>query len=137
MASMFAAGFAINLVTATIAAVSVGIGIDFAIHFIVRYREELARHGGSGDGSAGSKRRHRAGAAGVGDQLGDGFRHPRVSRRCRCFAAYGLLTAVMIVMALVATLAVLPSLLVLITSDVERQVSEVDLDAPLPKPQAA
>jgi uncharacterized membrane protein YdfJ with MMPL/SSD domain len=33
------------------------------------------------------------------------------------FAAYGLLTMVMILMALVATLAVLPSLLVLITRD--------------------
>jgi len=33
------------------------------------------------------------------------------------FAAYGLLAALMIVMALVATPAVLPSLLVLITSD--------------------
>ena len=42
---MFLAGFAINLVTATIAAVSIGIGIDFAIHFIARYREDLERHG--------------------------------------------------------------------------------------------
>jgi hypothetical protein len=33
------------------------------------------------------------------------------------FAACGLLTALMIVMALVATLAVLPSVLVLVTSD--------------------
>ena len=44
-AFMYAAGFSINLVTATIAAVSIGIGIDFAIHFIARYREELDRHG--------------------------------------------------------------------------------------------
>ncbi len=33
------------------------------------------------------------------------------------FAAYGFLTAVMIVMALVATLAVLPGILVLVTAD--------------------
>jgi len=39
------AGYSINLVTATIAAVSVGIGIDFAIHFIARYREGLDRTG--------------------------------------------------------------------------------------------
>ena len=33
------------------------------------------------------------------------------------FAAYGLLTAIMIMMALVATLVVLPGILVLITKD--------------------
>ncbi len=133
---MFAVGFAINLVTATIAAVSVGIGIDFAIHFIVRYREELARHGGretavrvasEGTGLA-------LLASAISSAMGFGI---LAFAPMPLFAAYGLLTAVMIVMALVATLAVLPSLLVLITSDVERQVSEVDLDAPLPKPQAA
>ena len=39
---MYVAGFSINIVTATIGAVSIGIGIDFAIHYTMRYREELA-----------------------------------------------------------------------------------------------
>jgi len=117
-AFMFTAGFAINLVTATIAAVSVGIGIDFAIHFIVRYREELARYGGreqavrvasEGTGLA-------LVASALSSAIGFGI---LAFAPMPLFAAYGLLTAVMIVMALVATLAVLPSLLVLITSDVE------------------
>ncbi len=38
-------GAALNIVTATIAAVSIGIGIDFAIHYIVRFREELGVRG--------------------------------------------------------------------------------------------
>jgi hypothetical protein len=44
------------------------------------------------------------------------------------FAAYGLLTALMIMMALVATLAVLPSLLVFITKDRQSPVGELPLD---------
>lgn len=115
-AFMEVAGYAINLVTATIAAVSIGIGIDFAIHFISRYREELDRHG----------ERYRAiddTAAGTGVAL--------VASACSSavgfgilalapmplFAAYGLLTAIMIMMALVATLVVLPSVLVSVTRD--------------------
>lgn len=115
-AVMYLAGFAINLVTATIAAVSIGIGIDFAIHFIVRYREELDRHGvramavritGEGTGLA-------LVASAISSAVGFGI---LALAPMPLFAAYGLLTAIMIVMALVATLIVLPSLLVLVTKD--------------------
>ena len=115
-AVMYLAGFAINLVTATIAAVSIGIGIDFAIHFIARYREELDRHGlraeavrisGEGTGLA-------LVASAVSSAVGFGI---LALAPMPLFAAYGLLTALMIVMALVATLAVLPALLVAITRD--------------------
>ncbi len=117
-AFMYLAGFAINLVTATIAAVSIGIGIDFAIHFIVRFREELARHGdrhaavratGEGTGLA-------LVASAVSSAVGFGI---LAFAPMPLFAAYGLLTALMIVMALVVSLGVLPSLLVLITTDRE------------------
>ncbi|MEM1335085.1 MAG: MMPL family transporter, partial [Actinomycetota bacterium] len=115
-AFMELAGFSINLVTATIAAVSIGIGIDFAIHFIARYREELVRHGrrdvairvtGEGTGLA-------LVASAASSAVGFAI---LALAPMPLFASYGLLTALMIVMALVATLAVLPSLLVLITSD--------------------
>ena len=117
-AFMYVAGYAINLVTATIAAVSIGIGIDFAIHFIARYREELARHGSrqlavrvSGEGT-GQALVASAASSAVGFAI-------LALAPMPLFAAYGLLTALMIVLALVATLAVLPSLLVLITCDNE------------------
>ena len=42
-AFMYAFDFGLNFVTATIAAVSVGVGIDYAIHMTQRFREELAR----------------------------------------------------------------------------------------------
>lgn len=114
--TMAAAGFAVNLVTATIGAISIGIGIDFAIHLVTRYREELHRHGnrdtamhatGAGTGvalvaSAGSSALGFAALAFAPMPL---------------FATYGLLTAIMITMALVATLLVLPPLLRLATHD--------------------
>ncbi len=115
-AVMELAGYAINLVTATIAAVSIGIGIDFAIHFIARYREELDRHGtrhtairvtGEGTGLA-------LVASAASSAVGFAI---LALAPMPLFAAYGLLTALMIVMALVATLAVLPSVLVLVTHD--------------------
>lgn len=124
-AFMEIAGYSINLVTATIAAVSVGIGIDFAIHLIARYREELERHGertkaveaaGQGTGVA-------LVASAISSSVGFGI---LALAPMPLFAAYGLLTALMILMALVATLLVLPSVLMLITTD--REASEtIDL----------
>ena len=115
-AFMERAGYSINIVTATIAAVSIGIGIDFAIHFISRFRQELesvgdrmdaVRLAGEGTGSA-------LVASAVSSAVGFGI---LALAPMPLFAAYGFLTAVMIVMALVATLLVLPGILVMITRD--------------------
>lgn len=115
-AVMYLAGFAINLVTATIAAVSIGIGIDFAIHLIVRFREELERHGsreaavrtaGEGTGLA-------LVASATSSAVGFGI---LALAPMPLFAAYGLLTALMVILALIATLAVLPAMLVAINRD--------------------
>ncbi len=120
-AFMEVAGYSINLVTATIAAVSIGIGIDFAIHFIARYREELDRHGrrdtavritGEGTGVA-------LVASAVSSAVGFGI---LAFAPMPLFASYGLLTALMIVLALVATLAVLPSILMLVTRDADHDI---------------
>ena len=40
-AFMTLSGYTINVVTATIAAIAVGVGIDFSTHLTARYREEL------------------------------------------------------------------------------------------------
>lgn len=60
-------GFTINVVTATIAAIAVGVGIDFCTHFTVRYRDELAVD----DDPLAAVRRTAAGACG-GRKLGRG-----------------------------------------------------------------
>ena len=115
-AFMKVAGYSINIVTATIGAISIGIGIDFAIHLTMRYREELQRLG---------KRQTAVRKAGEG--TGIALLSSAVSSAVGffilafapmpMFASYGLLTAVMISMAAAATLLVLPSLLVLVTKD--------------------
>lgn len=110
-AFMYLFGFAINLVTATIGAVSIGIGIDFAIHFTERYREELARLGSPVDAV-------RATAEGTGVALVASALSSIIgfailaAAPMPLFASYGFLTAVMIAMALFASLVVLPSMLI-------------------------
>ncbi|HET6495862.1 MAG TPA: MMPL family transporter, partial [Thermoleophilia bacterium] len=115
-AFMNGAGYGVNVVTATIGAISIGIGIDYSIHFTMRYREEMKLHAtrvealaaaGTGTGGAlvGS-----AGSSIVGFAI-------LALAPMPMFASYGLLTAVMIAMALAASLLVLPSLLMIVTRD--------------------
>lgn len=113
-AFMYLAGYAINVVTATIGAISIGVGIDFAVHFTMRFREELGLGvtreqaltiAGAGTGSA------LFGSA-VSSVIGFAI---LAFAPMPMFASYGLLTAVMIVIASAATLLVLPSLLFWVT----------------------
>jgi predicted RND superfamily exporter protein len=109
---MAVAGYTVNVVTATIAAIAVGVGIDFSTHFTARFREEL--NGGSRRLDA--VRRAGAGTGGalvlsaVTSVLG--FTVMALAPT-PIFATFGTLTAVMIGLALVVSLVVLPSLLVL------------------------
>ena len=100
---MYVFGYGINLVTATIGAISIGIGIDFAIHFTMRYREELLRHetrieairaAGGGTGVA-------LLASALSSVVGFAI---LAFAPMPMFASYGLLTAVMIVMAAAGSL---------------------------------
>ena len=115
-ALMYVLGFTLNIVTATIGAISIGVGIDYAIHFTMRYREELDRIGerfaavratGSGTGAAliASATSSIVGFAIMG------------FAPMPMFATYGLLTALMIFLAAAASLVVLPALLVTVSRD--------------------
>jgi predicted RND superfamily exporter protein len=105
--------YEVNVVTATIAAIAVGVGIDYAVHFTVRFREEFAgepsrfpalRRAGEGTG----------GALAISALTSiTGFLVMAASPM-PIFATFGMLTAVMIVFALVVSLLVLPSLLLLV-----------------------
>lgn len=115
-AFMDVAGYSLNLVTATIGAVSIGVGIDFAIHMTMRYREELTRTGNRRvalHAAAGG-----TGVALVGSTVSSviGFTVLAFAPM-PMFASYGLLTAVMISLALLASLLVLPGLLLLVSRD--------------------
>lgn len=121
-AFMSVTGYTVNVVTATIAAIAVGVGIDFSTHFAVRYREELAECGDRVDAA----RRAGAGTGGalvlsaVTSVLGFSV---MALAPTPIFATFGLLTAVMIVLSLAVAILVLPSLLVVATRDrlVERE----------------
>ena len=113
-AFMYLFDFGLNFVTATIAAVSIGIGIDFAVHLTQRYREELNKAEdeiqameqavrGTGVALLASAATSIIGFAIMG------FAPMPV------FSAYGILTAVMIMMSATASLLILPTLLLLVS----------------------
>ena len=110
---MYLFGFALNYVTATIGAVSIGVGIDYSIHMTERFREEMHR--------ASSKvQALRQAASGTGMALLASAASSIVGFAIMSFApmpmfaSYGVLTALMIFLALSASLVVLPSLLLLV-----------------------
>ena len=114
LAFMTVFGIDINVFTATITAISVGVGIDYSIHFTMRFREEWRK-------SADRLDAVRLAAEGTGTALIlsaatsiTGFALLALAPM-PVFAAYGLLTAVMIALSLLASLTVLPSLLYLLT----------------------
>jgi len=120
---MYLADYTINPVTATIAAISIGVGIDFATHFTVRFKEELAgepsrfpalRRAGEGTGGALviSAVTSIAGFTVLG------------MAPMPIFAVYGVLTAVMIALAVLVTLLVLPSLLLFVTPSLKGEERE-------------
>jgi predicted RND superfamily exporter protein len=119
-AFMHLAGFSLNFVTATIGAVSIGVGIDFSIHMTERFREELRKMpdrvqalrtatAGTGVALMASAVSSIAGFAIMG------------FAPMPLFASYGILTATMIFLALFASLAVLPSLLIVVTPDATQE----------------
>jgi len=104
----------INPVTATIAAIAIGIGIDFSTHFTVRFREEFVgepsrfpalRRAGEGTGGA-------LAISALTSILG--FAALSLAPT-PIFATFGLLTAVMIAIAFLVSIVVLPSLLLFVT----------------------
>ena len=115
-AIMELAGFALNFVSATIGAVSIGVGIDYSIHMTARFREELGRTDTRIDalrrtgGGTGLALLASAGSSIVGFAI-MGFAPMPM------FSTYGILTAVMIFLALAASLVVLPALLMLVTPE--------------------
>ena len=111
---MYVSGFSLNFVTAMIGAISIGIGIDYSIHMTERFREELKRTDNRID--AIKKTASGTGVALVASAASSivGFAILGFAPM-PMFAAYGQLTAVMIFLALIASLIVLPCLLLVVT----------------------
>jgi predicted RND superfamily exporter protein len=111
---MYLVGYKINPITATIAAISIGVGVDYSTHFMMRFIEEF-------EGEASRFPALRRAGEGTGGALAisaltsmTGFLVLAASP-FPLFQTFGVLTAVMIVFAASVSLLVLPSLLILIT----------------------
>jgi predicted RND superfamily exporter protein len=111
---MWLRGITINVITATIAAIAVGVGIDFSTHFTVRFREEFKnepsrfpalRRAGEGTGGA-------ILLSAITSIIGFGI---MATAPTPIFSSFGELMAVMILIAVVVALLVLPSLLIVVT----------------------
>jgi predicted RND superfamily exporter protein len=111
---MHLTGFALNYVTATIGAVSIGVGIDYSIHMTERFREEMSR--ASNKMEALMRATNGTGVALLASAASSivGFAIMGFAPM-PLFSAYGILTAVMIFLALSTSLVVLPSLLLIVT----------------------
>ena len=110
---MYIGGYSLNLVTATIGAISIGVGIDFSIHITQRFREEILKNNTE---TALIKTLNGTGIALLGSAISSitgfiimGFAPMPM------FASFGQLTAIMIFLALISSVFVLPSLLVMVS----------------------
>ena len=103
-------GYGLNMVTVSIAAISLGVGIDYVIHVIERFREERAKGLDYSDAIAVVGRS--SGLALFGSAISDisGFLIIMQSKM-GFFTTFGLFCAVMIGLALIASIMIAPSLL--------------------------
>ncbi len=104
------AGYGLNMVTVAIAAMSLGVGIDYVIHVVARYREE--RYEGRGHYESLTTVGAASGLALVGSAVSDMTGFLIISRsEMGFFASFGLFSAAMIGLSLVASMILTPAAL--------------------------
>ncbi len=111
---MYVIGYNLNMMTATIAAISIGVGIDFSIHFTVRFRQELEKSVDKRTALFNTSRNTGMALFGTAVSTALGFA-VIIFAPMPMFSAFGLLTAVMIVLSFLMALFALPGLLMLFT----------------------
>jgi predicted RND superfamily exporter protein len=123
MGSMYLLGYSLNMVTATITAMTVGVGIDFSIHIMQRYQEEKGR--GSSPKKALDATVSTTGLSLTAAAATTFFGFAVIATSdITMFRTFGILSALMILLALVSALVVLPALI--IVADRVEMTSEVD-----------
>ena len=139
LGTMAILGIPYNVVTALITALSIGIGVDYTIHVIHRFTEELEH--GHGLTEATHRTLNTTGSALVGSALTTalGFSVLLLSPLVP-FQQFGLVTAIVIVYALVVSVTVVPPMLVVWAAYHEwrkQMVDGPDVSSPeAPSPQA-
>jgi predicted RND superfamily exporter protein len=113
-AIMYLTGYHLNAITATIAAISIGVGIDYSVHVTARFRQELKK--APDKRTALERTARQSGSALFGSAMSTMFGFLVIGFvPMPMFSAFGILTALMILLAFVASLLVLPSMLMLVT----------------------
>jgi len=103
-------GYGLNMVTVAIAAMSLGVGIDYVIHVVARYREE--RHYGRDHSDALTACGAASGLALVGSGVSDMTGFLVISRSAMgFFSSFGLFSAIMIGLSLIASMVITPAAL--------------------------
>jgi hypothetical protein len=118
-------GSYLNSVTVTIAAISIGVGVDYSIHITQRYREELGRSRDYLQAMNSTMRTTGYALLGSAGSTFVGFIIIGFSPMTM-FAKFGFLTAIMIGMAFIATILVLPSLLYLVSGKEAKNTADTD-----------
>ena len=103
-------GYGLNMVTVSIAAISLGVGVDYVIHLIERYREEIEE--GKSQLESVAVVGGAAGLALFGSALSDfaGFMVINQSKM-GFFSTFGLFCAIMIILSLIASMIIAPALI--------------------------
>jgi len=109
---MYVMDYDINLMTATIAAISVGVGIDFSIHFTERFRQELSKNPDKKTAIYDTARSTGVALLGTTLSTASGFAVIAFAPM-PMFATFGVLIAVMVTLSFLMALFALPSLLLL------------------------
>ena len=103
-------GYGLNMVTVSIAAISLGVGVDYVIHLIQRYREEIEE--GKSQLESVAVVGGASGLALFGSALSDfaGFMVINQSKM-GFFSTFGLFCAIMIILSLIASMIIAPALI--------------------------
>jgi predicted RND superfamily exporter protein len=115
---MYLVGYHLNLLTATIAAISIGVGIDFSIHFTMRFRQELVKYQDKKKAIYETARSTGVALFGTAISTAAGFAVIAFAPM-PMFASFGVLTAMMIVLSFIMALFALPSLLLVFIPSVK------------------
>jgi predicted RND superfamily exporter protein len=123
---MYILGYEINMMTATIASISVGVGIDYCIHFTERFRQEYLRQADKKKAlvnTAGS-----TGIALLGSCLSTAAGFTVIAfAPMPMFSTFGVLTAIMIAMSFLVAIVALPCLLFIFTPQEKKRQDQPNL----------
>ncbi len=116
LGTMFALGYSFNVASIMIVSITIGVGVDYSIHITQRYREERAN--GKSPVEAVEKTLPATGMALLGAAASTALGFAVLAfASMKMFAAFGIMTAFMVIYSFAASVIVLPVLLLLVDRD--------------------